>query len=129
MEPCKICGAVECSESFGGPGICPKCDCGVYNPHILAWHNNRLSTELADLKLRLAEAEGYLTSLLEDRELEIISFYSASCGSSHYICSICGEVAAEGKLIVHDESCIYPSIVNFLSRSEVKEILEEVEGG
>jgi hypothetical protein len=55
MKPCKICGAIEYSASLGGPGICPKCDCGVFDAHTLAWHNNRLSTELAALRSLVRE--------------------------------------------------------------------------
>jgi hypothetical protein len=47
LLPCKICGATNYMPSFGGPGICPKCDCGAFDAHTLALHNNRLTTQLA----------------------------------------------------------------------------------
>lgn len=30
--PCIICGAVNYAPSYGGPNICPPCDCGPPNP-------------------------------------------------------------------------------------------------
>ena len=27
---CKICGCLYSSPSFGGPGVCPACDCGIH---------------------------------------------------------------------------------------------------
>ena len=29
MDRCTICGSDFSAASFGGPGICPTCDCGV----------------------------------------------------------------------------------------------------
>src|ERR1035437_2779256 len=29
MDLCRICGLQFGSRSFGGPGICPACDCGL----------------------------------------------------------------------------------------------------
>jgi hypothetical protein len=55
MKPCKICGATEYPLSPGGPGICPKCDCWVFDAHTLVWHNNRLSIENDALRQRLGE--------------------------------------------------------------------------
>ena len=40
---------------MGGPGICPACDCGTYDGHALAWHNSKLSTELAALRSLMRE--------------------------------------------------------------------------
>jgi hypothetical protein len=40
--PCQICGATGYALSFGGPGICPACDCGV-------------DPKLAQAQLRIAE--------------------------------------------------------------------------
>lgn len=31
LGPCGVCGATGYSLSFGGPTICPACDCGVTN--------------------------------------------------------------------------------------------------
>jgi hypothetical protein len=27
--PCVVCGKIEYPLSFGGPNICPRCDCGL----------------------------------------------------------------------------------------------------
>lgn len=29
MDTCRICGMNFSSRSFGGPGVCPACDCGI----------------------------------------------------------------------------------------------------
>lgn len=31
LGPCLICGSFGYSMSMGGPGICPKCDCGHFD--------------------------------------------------------------------------------------------------
>jgi hypothetical protein len=60
---CVVCGDRFSSRSFGGPGICPSCDCGI-SPieKMLRAENHRLQAELIaatrerdDLKARLKE--------------------------------------------------------------------------
>lgn len=62
--PCKICGRTNYPASFGGPDICSGCDCGVTDPAVLSWHNNKLQEELAALRQRLEEAEKLLKYVL-----------------------------------------------------------------
>ena len=49
---CRICGLTFSSPSFGGPGICPSCDCGI-SPDKDRVAN--LERQLADVKAQLAE--------------------------------------------------------------------------
>ena len=47
--PCAICGRTNYAMSYGGPSICPQCDCGSYNANILASYNQRLTEKLSEL--------------------------------------------------------------------------------
>jgi hypothetical protein len=42
--PCQICGATEYPLSFGGPSICPACDCGI-PPEVTKVHSRIASLE------------------------------------------------------------------------------------
>lgn len=44
LGPCKMCGASGYSLSYGGPDICPACDCGT-DPEV-----TRLKRELVEMK-------------------------------------------------------------------------------
>lgn len=33
--PCMYCGATNYASSFGGPMICPSCDCGNFGPEVV----------------------------------------------------------------------------------------------
>lgn len=47
---CKICGLEYASPSFGGPGVCPSCDCGNFGfPQI-----ERQQKRIADLEAAYA---------------------------------------------------------------------------
>lgn len=43
--PCAICGLTNYPLSFGGPTICPSCDCGDSGPYVIS----RQATELRRL--------------------------------------------------------------------------------
>jgi hypothetical protein len=55
--PCVVCGATNYSLSYGGPTICPRCDCGHYDPAALAMNNHRLRerAQAAESELHLAK--------------------------------------------------------------------------
>ncbi len=44
LGPCKMCGASGYSLSYGGPDICPACDCGI-DPEV-----TKLKRELVEMK-------------------------------------------------------------------------------
>jgi len=79
------------------------------------------ANQCAQARDQLAEAEGYLSSLIDDNELEIIRYSSPNCGRDYYFCSICGEESETKVLLEHKESCIYPKIIAFLKRQEIPE--------
>lgn len=56
LGPCKMCGATGYPMSFGGPDICPACDCGV-NPDV-----TRLKRELAEARAELLRLAGDLNA-------------------------------------------------------------------
>lgn len=53
--PCVMCGEDDYPLSFGGPGICPACDCGT-PPEV-----TKLRRENQILKKRISELENPLT--------------------------------------------------------------------
>jgi hypothetical protein len=52
LGPCEMCGATNYAMSYGGPSICPACDCGRTNPIQQAKYISKLKEQL-----RTAEAE------------------------------------------------------------------------
>ena len=92
MDLCRICGNQFGSRSFGGPGICPSCDCG--NPPLIPNTNeyfgggcacevggtclkcNARDSELAALKAENEELQLKLAAL--KYELGKPSWYSHS---------------------------------------------------
>lgn len=68
--PCKVCGKTNYPASYGGPEICPACDCGTYNGYVLAGHNAKLTVENAHLRALLGEARDVFTEWLVSSDLD-----------------------------------------------------------
>lgn len=47
--PCSICGVTNYLASYGGPTICPSCDCGTTSTLKLQQHIQRLTEKLNTL--------------------------------------------------------------------------------
>ena len=58
--PCIMCGATNYSMSFGGPSICPSCDCGI-DPEI-----GKLKSLGLKQHARIAELESQLATVRRD---------------------------------------------------------------
>lgn len=69
--PCVVCGATNYSLSYGGPTICPACDCGASPPQAivnLSLRNTMLRNSLdksADREKRLEDALHRIYDCLE----------------------------------------------------------------
>ena len=64
-DTCRLCGRVFYEASFGGPGVCPACDCGVTNPAVLQQHIARLLEKNDALAAKLAEARRLLEDVVD----------------------------------------------------------------
>jgi hypothetical protein len=47
--PCEICGGINYPLSFGGPDICPSCDCGNFGIEVV----RKQGKEIKELRERL----------------------------------------------------------------------------
>lgn len=61
-EVCKICGLTFYARSFGGPNICPSCDCGNFGQTAI----QRQRDMIAALEQRLAASEQRCAELEQD---------------------------------------------------------------
>ena len=59
---CKLCDSDFTSQSYGGPDICPACDCGI-DPKVIKLQNEnaQLHTEIAALKAQQNKLAVYAT--------------------------------------------------------------------
>ncbi len=48
MDKCRICGNYFSQRSFGGPGICPSCDCGLPPKSQPPWYYGTSSFALGE---------------------------------------------------------------------------------
>ena len=58
MDTCSICGMQFSVRSYGGPGICPACDCGFTGASMVKAQREeieRLQAEVRDLYRQLGE--------------------------------------------------------------------------
>lgn len=56
-EICTFCGERFYSRSYGGPGICPSCDCGNFGPGVV----KRQGARIAALEAQCCELEAALS--------------------------------------------------------------------
>ncbi|MFA5025059.1 MAG: hypothetical protein WC503_00930 [Candidatus Shapirobacteria bacterium] len=107
MEPCRICGAAEYTASYGGPGICPKCDCGVFDANVMAWNNNKLSTELAALK-EVLDDKRRLT-----REIDVI-LNGENAAKQASLCDLIGQIKELATLqgLVREMGAVLDKVAN-----------------
>ncbi len=54
--PCIVCGATNYALSFGGPHLCPPCDCGI-PPQVtkLKLENQKLKERVTELETQIKE--------------------------------------------------------------------------
>ena len=64
-DVCTMCGRTFSEPSMGGPGICPACDCGLYDPQSLLSHIQRLTAERDALQAQVEAAKAILRPLYE----------------------------------------------------------------
>lgn len=58
-EICKVCGLRYYRRSFGGPGICPACDCGDAGPQRLKAQRDEIERLTAERDHALARVSSY----------------------------------------------------------------------
>lgn len=59
QDTCRICGLQFSSQSYGGPGICPSCDCGNFGQNMIEKQRKtieRLERELAEARSGTADS-------------------------------------------------------------------------
>lgn len=92
--PCKVCGKTNYPSSLGGPDICPECDCGSFNPNILAYQN----AKYAD---RLAALEKWGREMVKK---DIGERFGAN--GKYYVCELCGCAGNTPSEINHKLHCL-----------------------
>lgn len=81
--PCVVCGATDYQLSFGGPSICPACDCGI-------------DPKLTELRVKYSEALSQLTRAeqrIAGMQTEITCLKQTAMEDEQRIAQLEGEVA------------------------------------
>jgi uncharacterized Zn finger protein (UPF0148 family) len=83
--PCQICGCTNYPLSYGGPSICPTCDCGYDNTKTQKEEIERLSQELQAIN-----SEQYIKIELENLRAKEVHDKESGCWDCKY-CRPCGQ--------------------------------------
>lgn len=73
--PCMICGATGYAPSFGGPMICPSCDCGNFGPDVV----KRQGETIAALNRELSVVKDILLNPHPDDEPDVKRLHREKC--------------------------------------------------
>lgn len=81
-DTCTICGVAFTEPSFGGPGICPACDCGYDN-------KETQRKEIERLRLQLSRAKKWMQ---HERGCNHNIYSPCRCGLTEFLKEVGGEV-------------------------------------
>lgn len=93
--PCVICGGTDYNLSCGGPSICPKCDCGMFDA-VTVMKQAKAIAGLRELARELSDA------LLTVRPLGGSEMFRMQCGEYYADPTACKATIAQLRNDLHE---------------------------